>query len=64
MVTAQDRHAFEYLRDALLGLLILLAVASDKIILDRLRAIWARERRLEDERERAGPAAPLGVSDG
>lgn len=54
----------EFLRDALLGLLILLAVASDKIILDRLRAIWARERRLEDERERAGPAAPQGVSDG
>ena len=54
----------EFLRDALLGLLILLAVASDKIILDRLRAIWARERRLEDERERAGPAAPQGAADG
>lgn len=54
----------EFLRDALLGLLILLAVASDKIILDRLRAIWARERRQEDERLRAGPAAPEAASDG
>ena len=53
----------EFLRDALLGLLILLAVASDKIILDRLRAIWAREARLTDERERAGPA-PAGAGDG
>jgi rhamnose transport system permease protein len=53
----------EFLRDALLGLLILLAVASDKLILDRLRAIWSRERRLEDERERAGPAA-AGAGDG
>ena len=54
----------EFLRDALLGLLILLAVASDRIILDRLRAIWARERRQEEERERAGPAAPQGAGDG
>jgi rhamnose transport system permease protein len=54
----------EFLREALLGLLILLAVASDKIILDRLRAIWARQRRREAEQERAGPAAPQGVSDG
>ena len=32
----------EFWRDALLGLLILLAVASDAVILDRLRALWAR----------------------
>jgi len=32
----------EFWRDALLGLLILLAVASDKIIIARLRTIWAR----------------------
>jgi rhamnose transport system permease protein len=54
----------EFLRDALLGLLILLAVASDKIILDRLRAIWARQRRQEDKRERAGPTTPQGAGDG
>jgi rhamnose transport system permease protein len=32
----------EFWRDALLGLLILLAVASDAIILQRLRALWGR----------------------
>lgn len=32
----------EFLRDAILGLLILLAIASDKVILGRLRAIWLR----------------------
>ena len=31
----------EFWRDALLGLLILLAVASDAVILQRLRALWA-----------------------
>jgi rhamnose transport system permease protein len=32
----------EFWRDALLGLLILLAVASDALILERLRTLWAR----------------------
>jgi rhamnose transport system permease protein len=32
----------EFWRDALLGLLILLAVASDAVILERLRSLWAR----------------------
>jgi rhamnose transport system permease protein len=32
----------EFWRDAILGLLILLAVASDAIILQRLRALWGR----------------------
>ncbi|MGH2594028.1 MAG: ABC transporter permease [Anaerolineae bacterium] len=32
----------EFWRDALLGLLILLAVASDAVILNRLRTLWAR----------------------
>ena len=32
----------EFWRDAILGLLILLAVASDAVILGRLRALWAR----------------------
>jgi rhamnose transport system permease protein len=35
----------EFLRDAILGLLILLAVASDKVIIGRLRTLWIRERR-------------------
>jgi rhamnose transport system permease protein len=34
----------EFVRDAVLGLLILLAVASDSIILGRLRALWIRAR--------------------
>ncbi len=32
----------EFWRDALLGLLILLAVATDAVIMDRLRNLWAR----------------------
>lgn len=32
----------EFWRDAILGLLILLAVASDKVLLQRLRAAWGR----------------------
>jgi len=32
----------EFWRDALLGMLILLAVASDAVILNRLRALWSR----------------------
>jgi rhamnose transport system permease protein len=39
----------EFIRDALLGLLILLAVASDAILLERLRTVWARARRRRDE---------------
>ncbi len=50
----------EFLRDALLGLLILLAVASDTVILERLRVIWARARRAEQESSREPPAAAGG----
>jgi rhamnose transport system permease protein len=32
----------EFWRDALLGLLILLAVATDAVIMSRLRTLWAR----------------------
>jgi rhamnose transport system permease protein len=32
----------EFWRDAVLGLMILLAVASDAVILGRLRKLWAR----------------------
>jgi rhamnose transport system permease protein len=49
----------EFLRDALLGLLILLAVASDTVILERLRLIWARARRAEEASSRE-PAATAG----
>ena len=37
----------EFMRGALLGLLILLAVASDKVVLERLRAAQVRQRNAE-----------------
>jgi hypothetical protein len=36
------RVVSEFWRDALLGLLILLAVATDSVVLARLRLLWAR----------------------
>lgn len=47
----------EFWRDAILGLLILLAVASDAVLLNRLRALWARA----DMRLVARPAAAAGT---
>ncbi len=44
----------EFWRDGILGLLILLAVASDAVLLNRLRALWARA----DMRLVARPPAP------
>ncbi len=42
----------EFWRDALLGMLILLAVATDAVIMSRLRSLWARgELRVESESE-------------
>ena len=37
----------EFWRDALLGFLILLAVAADKVIMNRLRSLWARQSQVE-----------------
>ncbi len=45
-----------FLQDAILGVLILLAVASDKVILERLRTRWVRARRRDDERAAATAA--------
>ena len=40
----------EFWRDALLGMLILLAVAADAVIMNRLRDLWARsELQIESE---------------
>lgn len=51
----------EFLRNALLGLLILLAIASDKVFLERLRVIWARQRRAEEAPPKEPPVtAPVG----
>jgi rhamnose transport system permease protein len=47
----------EFWRDALLGLLILLAVASDAVILQRLRLLWARTE-LKFVAAPPAPAAP------
>lgn len=56
------RIVSEFWRDALLGLLILLAVAADSVILSRLQALWARG---EIEQIQAGDPQPVetaGVS--
>jgi rhamnose transport system permease protein len=47
----------EFWRDAVLGLLILLAVASDAVILNRLRALWARSDMTVADRDEALPVA-------
>jgi rhamnose transport system permease protein len=39
----------EFWRDALLGLLILLAVATDAVIMDRVRNLWIRGERHDEE---------------
>lgn len=46
----------EFWRDALLGLLILLAVATDAVIMNRLRNLWTRsELQLEEQLEEVSP---------
>jgi rhamnose transport system permease protein len=50
----------EFLRDALLGLLILLAVASDKIILARLRRLWLRALRQGEDLATEATVVPGG----
>ncbi len=50
----------EFVRDAILGLLILLAVASDAVILGRLRALWARAVRRSEETAVVPEQEPAG----
>ena len=50
----------EFWRDALLGLLILLAVAADKVIMNRLRNLWARRSVLEAKSD----GGELGTQEG
>lgn len=51
----------EFWKDALLGLFILLAVASDALIINRLRDFWARTRlRTTDNRHEATPTQQEG----
>ncbi len=49
----------DFMRDFLLGMLILAAVASDKVVTSRLQAFWVRARRSEEAR-----AAPAGGTAG
>jgi rhamnose transport system permease protein len=50
----------EFWRDALLGLLILLAVAVDAVILDRVRTLWARSEIQMSETEQTKEEAQEG----
>ena len=54
----------EFVKDAILGLLILVAVTADTIILGRLREMWVRVRRRDKAREQAAAANPVGVIHG
>ena len=47
----------DFLRDFLLGALILVAVATDKIVVGRLQEAWVRVRRKDDEAARAAREA-------
>jgi rhamnose transport system permease protein len=53
----------DFQRDFMLGLLILLAVASDVFVSGRLQKQWLRARRREAARA-APPGGPARVSDG
>jgi rhamnose transport system permease protein len=52
----------EFVKDAILGLLILVAITADAIILRRLREMWVRVRRRDQEATRL--AAGEGVASG
>ena len=54
----------EFVRDAILGLLILIAVAADAIILGRLREMWVRTRRRDRARTQAAGAEAGGAVHG
>jgi rhamnose transport system permease protein len=54
----------EFVKDAILGLLILLAVTADTIILARLREMWVRVRRRDKAREQAANATAEGAVHG
>ena len=50
----------EFVKDAILGLLILIAVTADTIILGRLREMWVRVRRRDQARAQAATATAEG----
>jgi rhamnose transport system permease protein len=54
----------EFAKDAILGLLILVAVTADAIILGRLREMWVLTRRRDRARQQAAATAREGVAHG
>jgi len=53
----------EFVRDAVLGLLILIAITADAIILTRLREMWVRTRRRDQVRQQSPPTPEAGAAD-
>lgn len=55
----------EFVKDAILGLLILIAVAVDAVLLGRLREAWVSTRRRDKARERAAvvPEGAVGANE-
>lgn len=54
----------EFVKDAILGLLILVAVTADAVILGRLREMWVRVRRRDRARQLAGTVEESGAPHG
>ena len=53
----------EFLKDAILGLLILLAITADAVVLSRLRERWVRTRRRDRARSQPAPLIEQGAGD-
>ncbi|CAN5627263.1 ABC transporter permease [soil metagenome] len=53
----------EFVRDAILGLLILIAITADAIILTRLREMWVRTRRRDQARQSSAAILDKGAVD-
>jgi len=54
----------EFVKDAILGLLILVAITADAVILGRLREMWVRVRRQDRERAQGVQLEESGVPHG
>ena len=54
----------EFVKDAILGLLILIAVTADTVILGRLREMWVRVRRRDRAAAQAARAEESGLAHG
>ena len=54
----------EFIKDAILGLLILVAITADAVILGRLREMWVRVRRQDRDRAQGVQLEESGVPHG